>query len=146
MQVQLAGIGLAQEGVQLFDQAGYGSFFVHRLIRQRAEVRTQCSDHPAGQVKVALVGGLQMFLDGNHLLLTDKTMPATQRLGVDGAVSVVLGHVVTHDGGSVLGDIKTGFEAVLSAHAGDGLRVDSAPAVTGCLFKSRYGFDVVLIS
>jgi hypothetical protein len=34
---QFAGIGLAQEGVQLFDQAET-AVFVHRLVRQRAEL------------------------------------------------------------------------------------------------------------
>src|SRR5690606_27360361 len=48
-QVQLAAVGLAQEGVQLFDQVGNGSLLVHRLVRQRAELGAQSSNHPAGQ-------------------------------------------------------------------------------------------------
>ncbi len=145
-QVQLAGVGLAQEGVQLFDQVGDGGLLVHRLIRQRAEVGAQGSDHPAGQVEVALVGGLQVLLDGDQLLLTDEAVPAAQGLSVLGRVGVVLGHVFAHDVSGVLGDFQTGLEAVLSAHASDGLRVDRAPAAACGFFQSGNGFDVVLIS
>ena len=144
-QVQLTGVSLAQEGVQLFDQAGNRGFLVHGLIRQRTEIRTQSSNHPTRQVEVTLVGGLQVLLDRNQLLLTDETMPAAQGLGVDGGVSIVLGHVFAHDVGSVLSDFQTGFEAVLGAHAGHGLRVDSAPAAASGCFQGGNGFDVVLI-
>ncbi|MCY1440582.1 hypothetical protein D9M71_568650 [compost metagenome] len=145
-QVQFAGVSLAQEGVELFDQVGDGSLLVHGLVGQRAELGTQRGHHPAGQVEVALVGGLQVLLDGDQLLLTDEAVPAAQGLGVDGGVGVVLGHVLTHDGRSVLGDIQTGLEAVLGAHAGNRLGVDSAPAVAVCFFQSGNGLDVVLIS
>ncbi|MNT18816.1 hypothetical protein D3C72_1540370 [compost metagenome] len=145
-QVQFAGVSLAQEGVELFDQAGNGGFLVHRLVRQRAELGTQGGDHPAGQVEVALVGGLQVLLDGDQLLLTDEAVPAAQGLGVDGGVGIVLGHVLAHDGRGVLGDIQTGLEAVLGAHAGNRLGVDSAPAVTVHFFQCGNGLDVVLIS
>ncbi|MNY03682.1 hypothetical protein D3C86_1363140 [compost metagenome] len=144
-QVQFAGIGLAQEGVQLFDQRGDGGLLVHRLVRQRAEVGTQGGNHPAGQVEVALVGGLQVLLDRDQLLLTDEAVPAAQGLGVDGRVGVVLGHVLAHDVGGVLGDFQTGLEAVLSAHAGDGLRVDRAPAAAELFFQGGNGLDVVLV-
>src|SRR5690606_26102553 len=123
-QVQLAAVGLAQEGVELFDQAGNGGLLVHRLVRQRAEVGTQGGNHPAGQVQVALVGGLQVLLDRDQLLLTDEAVPATQGLGVQGGVGIVFGHVLTHDGRGVLGDIQTGLEAVLDAHASCVLGVD----------------------
>ena len=142
-QIQFTGVSLTQEGVQLFDQAGNSSLFVHGLVRQRAEIGAQGRNHPAGQVQVTLVGGLQVLLDGNQLLLTDEAVPAAQGLGVDRGVSIVLGHVFTHDGSSVLGDVQTGLEAVLGAHAGDGLGVDSAPAVACRFFQSGYGFDVV---
>ena len=145
-QVQFAAVSLAQEGVQLFDQVGDGSLLVHRLVRQRAEVGTQSSNHPAGQVQIALVGGAQVLLDGDQLLLTDEAVPATQGLGVLGRVGVVLGHVFAHDVSGVLGDFQTGLEAVLSAHASDGLRVDRAPAAACGFFQSGNGFDVVLIS
>ncbi len=145
-QVQFTGISLTQEGVQLFDQSGNGSLLVHGLVRQRAELGTQGSNHPAGQVQVALVGGLQVLLDGDQLLLTDEAVPATQGLGVDRRVGVVLSHVFAHDGRGVLGDVQTGLETVLRAHASDGLRVDSAPATTCFFFQLGSCFDVVLIS
>src|SRR5690606_10968494 len=144
-QVQFAAVSLTQEGVELFDQVGDGGLLVHRLIRQRAEVGTQGSDHPAGQVEVALVGGLQVLLDRNQLLLTDEAVPAAQGLGVERGVGVVLFHVLAHDVSSVLSDFQTGLEAVLSAHTGDGLGVDSAPAAAELLFQSGYSLDVVLI-
>jgi hypothetical protein len=50
--VQFAGIGLAQEGVDLFDQGRHGGLFVHGLVGQRAEFGTQGGNHPAGQVDV----------------------------------------------------------------------------------------------
>src|SRR3990167_3305993 len=145
-QVQLTGVSLAQEGVQLFDQAGNRGFLVHGLIRQRTEIPTQSSNHPTRQEEVARGGGLQVLLDRNQLLLTDETMPAAQGLGVDGGVSIVLSHVFAHDVGSVLSDFQTGFETVLGAHAGHGLRVNSAPTAACGGFKGGYGFDVVLIS
>ena len=145
-QVQFTTVSLAQEGVQLFDQVGDGSLLVHRLVRQRAEVGTQSSNHPAGQVQVALVGGLQVLLDGDQLLLANEAVPATQRLGVLGGVSIVLDHVFAHDVGGVLSDFQTGLEAVLRAHASNRFRVDSAPAAAGSFFQCGNGFDVVLIS
>src|SRR5690606_18617453 len=50
--VKFPGVGLTQEGVQLFDQTGNRSLLVHGLIRQRAELGTQGRNHPAGQVQV----------------------------------------------------------------------------------------------
>src|SRR5690606_26888745 len=85
-QVQLTGISLTQEGVELFDQCGDGGLLVHGLVGQRAELGAQRGNHPAGQVEVALVGGFQVLLDGDQLLLTDEAVPATQGLGVGGAV------------------------------------------------------------
>src|SRR5690606_24499282 len=145
-QVQFAAVSLTEEGVQLFDQVGNGCLLVHRLVRKRAEVGTQGCNHPAGQVEVTLVGGLQVLLDGDQLLLADETVPATQRLGVNGRVSIVLGHVLAHDVGGVLSNFKASFEAVLSTHASDGLRVDSAPAASSYFFQSGNCLDVVLIS
>ena len=45
--VELAGIGLAQESVKLFDQRRHRGFFVHGLIGQRSEFGAKCGDHPA---------------------------------------------------------------------------------------------------
>ncbi len=94
---QFAGIGLAQEGVQLLDQRGHSGLLVHRLVGQRAELGAQGRDHPAREIEVTLVGAVEMLLDGNQLLLADKAVPATQGLGVLGAVSIVLSHVLAHD-------------------------------------------------
>src|SRR5690606_38845925 len=144
-QVQFAGVGLAQEGVQLFDQTGNGGLLVHGLVGQRTELGAQRGNHPAGQVKVLPVGGLQMLLDGDELLLTDEAVPATQGLGVQGAVGVVLGHVLAHDGGGVLGDVQAGLETVLNTHAGGVLGVDRAPGVAELLLQRGNGLDLVLI-
>jgi len=127
---QFAGVSLAQEGVQLFDQAGHGSLLVHRLVGQRTEVGAQGRDHPAGQVQIALVGIVEVLLDGDQLLLTDKAVPAAQGLGVLAAVSVVLFHVLAHDRGGVFGDIQTGLEAVLGLHTSGVFGVDGIPGAT----------------
>ncbi len=145
-QVQLTGVSLAQEGVQLFDQAGNGGLLVHGLVGQGAEIGTQGGNHPAGQVQVAFVGGFQVLFDGDQLLLTDETVPATQGLCVDRVVGVVVGHVLAHDGGGVLGNIQTGLEAVLYAHASGVFRVDCAPTVTCGFFQCGNSFDLVLVS
>src|SRR5690606_33044150 len=63
-QVQFTGIGLTQEGVQFFDQSSNGSLLVHGLVGQGTELGAQSGDHPAGQVTVALVGGLQVLTGG----------------------------------------------------------------------------------
>src|SRR5690554_435365 len=144
-QIQLAGISLAQEGVQLFDQGGNGVLLVHGLVGQRTELGAQGSNHPAGQIQVALVGGLQVLFDGDQLLLADKTVPATQGLGVLGWICIVLGHVLAHDVCGVPGDIQTGLEAVLVAHARGKLRVDCAPAAAGFIYYGSNGLDFVLI-
>ncbi len=125
--VQFPGIGLTQEGVQLFDQARNRSLLVHGLVRQRAELGTQGGNHPARQVQVTTLGGTEVLLDGDHLLLADETVPATQRLSVLGRIGIVSSHVFTHDLGGVLGDVQTSLELVLGAHAGRVLRVDGVP-------------------
>src|SRR5690606_29391004 len=109
-QIQLTGVSLAQESVQLFDQSRYRSLLVHGLVGQGAELRAQGGNHPAGQIEVALLGRTQVLLDSDQFLLTDEAVPATQRLGVFAAVSVVLSHVLAHDLGSVTSDIQTGAE------------------------------------
>jgi hypothetical protein len=132
---QFAGIGLAQEGVQLFDQGRDGGLLVHRLVRQRAEFRTQRGDHPARQVEVAAVGAVEVLLDRDHLLLADETVPATQRLGVLRWIRIIGGHVGAHDLGGVLGDVQAGLELVLGAHAGGGLGIDGVPCAPCCSFS-----------
>jgi hypothetical protein len=37
---------------------------VHRLVRQRAELGAQRSDHPARQIQVAALGAVEVLLDG----------------------------------------------------------------------------------
>ena len=55
---QLAGVSLAQEGVQLLDQAGYREVFSCMDWSGRGpNSAAQGGDHPAGEVQVALVGG-----------------------------------------------------------------------------------------
>ena len=142
---QFAGIGLAQEGVQFADQAGDGGLFMHRLVWQRAELGAQGGNHPAGQVEVAAVGAVEVLLDRDHLLLTDETVPATERLGVLGWVRIVGSHVVAHDLRRVLGDVQARLEFVLGAHAGGGLGIDGVPGAALLVFQTGNSLDVVLI-
>src|SRR5690554_1224027 len=144
-QVQLTGISLTQEGVELFDQAGNCSLLVHGLVGQRTELGAQSSNHPAGEVQVLLVGSLQVLLDGNHLLLANEAVPAAQRLSVQGRIGIVLSHVFTHDGCSVLGDVQTGLEAVLQTHARSILRINRMPGFAVFLFQSGNSLDLFLI-
>src|SRR5690606_8767724 len=142
---QFTGVSLTQELVQFFDQVSNHSFFVHRLVRQRAEVRTQCSNHPARQVQVFTFGSTEVLLDGDQFLLTNKTVPATQRLSVFGFVFIELSHVTTHDGGGVLSDVQTGFEFVLQTHTGYRLCFDSRPLGAVLLDQRLSGFDFSLV-
>jgi len=103
---------------------------VHGLVGQWAEVRAQSSNHPTRQVDVLLGGGAEVLLVGNHLLLSDETVPATQGLGVLAGIGIVLGHVFTHDGGGVCSDVQTGAEAVLHDHASSVFWVNSTPGTT----------------
>ena len=142
---QFTGVGLAQERVQLTDQRADRGFFVHRLVRQRAELGAQRGDHPARQVQVAAVGAVEVLLDGDHLLLADEAVPATQRLGVLGRVGIVGGHVGTHDLRGVLGDVQARLELVLRTHAGGVLGIDRIPRAAVRLFQASDCLDVVLI-
>jgi hypothetical protein len=134
---ELTGIGLAQEGVELLDQARYGGLLVHGLVRQRAELGAQGRDHPAGQVEVALVGVAEVLLDGDHLLLADEAVPATEGLGVLARIRVVGGHVPAHDRRRVAGDVEAGSEAVLQAHARRVLRADVFPGDEASVGRPR---------
>ncbi len=124
---QFAGVGLAQEGVKFFNQRGHAGLLVHRLIGQGAEFAAQRGDHPAREVQVTALGGAEMLLDGDQLLLADEAVPAAQRLGVGGRIGVIGGHVAAHDAGGVLRDVEARAEAVLGAHPGDGFGVDAVP-------------------
>src|SRR5690606_6283595 len=62
--VQLPRVSLLEEGVQFADQVSDNRLLVHGLVRQRAELGTQGSNHPAGQVQVAALGGAEVLLDG----------------------------------------------------------------------------------
>ena len=125
---QFAGIGLAQEGVELLDQRRNAGLFVHRLVGQRAEFAAQRGDHPAREVEITALGGAEMLLDRNQLLLADETVPTAQRLGVLGRIGIIGSHVRPHDLGGVLGDVQPGLEPVLQPHAGNAFGVDPAPA------------------
>ena len=142
---QLAGIGLAQEGVELLDQRRHAGLFVHRLVGQRAEFAAQRGDHPARKIEVALVGGAEMLLDRNQLLLADEAVPAAQRLGVAGGIGVIGGHVAAHDRGGVTRDVEAGLEAVLQAHAGNAFGADRFPAGLA-IDGGRGGLDLRLIA
>ena len=125
---QLAGVGLAQEGIDFLDQRGNAGLFVHRLVGQGAEFAAQRGDHPARQIDVTALGGAEMLLDRDHLLLRDEAVPAAERLGVVGGIGVIGGHVGAHDAGGVARDIDAGLELVLRAHPGDIFRTDRIPA------------------
>ena len=127
---QFAGICLAQECVELFDQTGHRGFLVHGLVGQRAKFTAQGSNHPARQIQVALIGLAEVLLDSDQLLLADKAVPTTQRLGVLAGICVVLGHVLAHDTRRVASDIQAVLEPILQAHPGRILRIDVAPGGT----------------
>ena len=124
---QLAGVGLAQEGVEFLDQRRDAGLFMHRLVGQRAEFAAQRRDHPAREIEVAALGGAKMLLDGDHLLLADEAVPAAQRLGVVGRIGIIGGHVGAHDLCSVAGDVEAALEPVLQAHPGDGFGRNAVP-------------------
>ena len=145
-QVELAGVGLTEEGVELLDQRGNGGLLVHRLVGEGPELAAQRRDHPPREVEVALVGRLQVLLDRDQLLLPDEAVPDAERLRVDRRVGVVLGHVGAHDVGGVLRDLEARAEAVLGPHSGDGLGVDGVPAVPVLVLECPDGVDVVLVS
>eukprot|EP01088_Endostelium_zonatum_P020312 TRINITY_DN7437_c0_g1_i1.p2 TRINITY_DN7437_c0_g1~~TRINITY_DN7437_c0_g1_i1.p2 ORF type:complete len:231 (+),score=-14.53 TRINITY_DN7437_c0_g1_i1:938-1630(+) len=126
-QAQLAGIRLPQERVQLLDQRRHARLLMHRLVGQRPEIAAQRRDHPARQVQIALVGGAEVLLDADHLLLADEAVPAAQRLRVGSRIGVIGRHVAAHDPGGVARDVEPGLKPVLKAHARDRLSVDPAP-------------------
>ena len=129
--VELAGVRLTQECVQLFDQRRHRCLFVHRLIGKRPELGAKCCDHPAGEIQIAAIGLAEMLLDRNHLLLRDEAMPATERLGVLGGIAVIGGHIAAHQRRGVSSDVQAGPEAVLQTHARDGFGVDAVPGRPG---------------
>ena len=143
---KLAGIGLLQEGVKLLDQRWNAGFLMHGLIGQGAKFATQCGNHPARQIKVTLLGRTKMLLDRDHLLLSDKPVPATQRLGVGGRVCIIGSHIFAHDSSCVFSNVEASAEAVLDFHPCCCFWVDCGP----CLAIAANGFgeavDGVLIS
>jgi hypothetical protein len=126
-----ARIRLTQEGVELFDQRRHRGLLVHRLVGKRSELGAKGCDHPAGEVQIAAIGGAEMLLHRNQLLLGDEAMPAAERLGVFGAVLVIGGHVGAHQRCRVAGDVEAGLEAVLQPHARDGFGGDAVPGRLG---------------
>ena len=61
--VELAGVRLTDEGVELFDQRRHRGLLVHRLIGKRSELGAKCCDHPAGEIQIAAIGRTEMLLD-----------------------------------------------------------------------------------
>ena len=141
---EFAGVGLAQEGVELLDEGRHGGLLMHGLVGQRAEFGAQRRDHPARQIEIAPLGRAEMLLDGDHLLLADETMPAAERLGVLGRIGIIGRHVLAHDLRRVFGDVEPGLELVLGAHAGDRLGLDGAPGIV-LLLEVGDVLDVALI-
>ena len=142
---QNTGVSLAQEGVQLFDQFRNRCFFMHGLIWQRAKFRTQGRYHPTGQVQVPLLGRAKVFLDGYHFLLTDKTMPATQGLGVEGWIGIVFRHILTHYVGGVLRNFQPGSKSILGAHTSSRFGIDGIPGAAGRFTYTLQRGDVVRV-
>lgn len=143
--VELTGIRLTQEGIELLDQRRHRGLLVHRLVGQRSELGAQRGDHPAGQVQVGAISlAAEVLLDRDQLLLGDEAVPAAQRLGVLGRIVVIGRHVGPHHRRGVAGDVKAGPEAVLQAHARDGLGRHPVPGRLG--LKERLGrIDFALI-
>lgn len=136
--VELARVGLTQEGVELFDQRRHRGLLVHGLVGQRSELGAQRRDHPARQVEVTAIGlAAEMLLDRDQLLLGDEAVPAAQRLGVLGGIGVIGRHIGTHQRRGVAGDVEARLEAVLEAHARDGLGRHSVPG--RLLLEERLG-------
>ena len=129
--VELTGVRLTEEGVELFDQRRHRGLLVHRLIRKRSELGAKRGDHPAGEIQIAAIGLAEMLLDRNQLLLRDEAMPATERLGVLGGIGVIGSHIAAHQRRGVPGDVQAGLETVLQAHPRHGFGGDAVPGRLG---------------
>ena len=127
--VELPGVGLPEEGVDLLNEPGHGGFLVHALVREGPELGPHGGDHPARQVEIPLIRAPEMLLDGDHLLLGHKPVPAAEGLGKQAAVVVVLLHVLPHDLRGVLGYIETSLELVLQLHPRHILRLHGPPGL-----------------
>lgn len=106
---------------------------MHRLIGKRAEFRAERGNHPAREVDVTFIGGTVVFFDSYHLLLSDKPMPASQRLCVVSAVLIIIMHVFAHDGCGITSNVEACLKLILSAHTGGILGINSGPRLSGCL-------------
>ena len=104
---------------------------MHRLVGQRPELGAKRCDHPAREVEIAAIGGAEMLLHRNQLLLGDEAMPATERLGVFRGILIIGRHIGAHQRRGVAGDVEAGPEAVLQAHARHGLGGDAGPGRLG---------------
>ena len=147
--VELPGVSLAEEGVDLLDQVGNSGLLVHGLVRQGSELAPHGCDHPAGEVEITFVSCSKVLLDGDHLLLSNEPVPASQRLGEQSeirgfinddnylrtidllVVAVILLHVLPHDLGGVLGHVQASLELILKLHSRDVLRLQVVPALPG---------------
>jgi len=135
--VEFTGVRLTQEGVELFNQSRHRCLLVHRLVGKRSELGAKCCDHPAGEIQIAAISRAEMLLHRNQLLLGNKTVPATERLGVFCGVRVIRGHVAAHQRRGVPSDVQAGLEAVLQTHARHGFGGDAIPGFLG--LEQRFG-------
>ncbi len=80
--VELAGVRLTEEGVELLDQRRHRGLLVHRLVGQRSELGAKCRDHPAGEIQIAAIGlATEVLLDRNQLLLRDEASASNPATG-----------------------------------------------------------------
>ena len=124
---EFAGIGLTQEGVELFDQRRHRRFLMHRLVGERSKLGPQSGNHPTRKIQITPVGVAEVLLDGNELLLADEAMPTPKRLGVLAGIPVVVRHVLAHNCSGVTGNIQARFKPVLQAHSRCVFRTDVGP-------------------
>ena len=57
-------------------------------------------------------------------------MPASKRLGVASRISIIIGHVASHDVGGVSRNIQSSLESVLQLHTNGVLSADSFPCLS----------------
>ena len=69
-----------------------------------------------------------MLFDGNHLLLTNKPVPAAQRLSVLRGICLIVLNIMAHDVRRTC-HVETGFKLVLQAHTNRMLSINPIGSV-----------------